>query len=125
MPKVRHSASVDFGTYHHSTPRESEAIRERAEKAFCGLLRPLYRRGASLRILDAGCGLGFLVYVAAKCFPKSHITGVDLFKHGSISGISMEKAERNMRSLRIKSRTSFLRHDLTKPMDSGVKYDLV
>lgn len=44
-------------------------------------------------------GLGFLTYVAAKCFPKARITGVDLFSHGSISGISMEKAGDNMKSL--------------------------
>lgn len=69
---------VDFGTYHHSTSEESKRIRESAEKAFSKLLRPLYRSGAALRILDAGCGLGFLTYVAAKCFPKASVTGIDL-----------------------------------------------
>ena len=81
---------VDFGTYHYSTPEESNEIRERAEKAFSKLLRSLYPSATPLRILDAGCGLGFLTYVAAKCFPEAHITGVDLFRHGSISGISMD-----------------------------------
>src|SRR4029077_12499078 len=56
---IKH-VDIDFGTYHHSTPKESKAIRERAEKAFSKLLRPLYPSGAPLRILDAGCGLGFL-----------------------------------------------------------------
>jgi len=69
---------IDFGTYHHSTPEESKRISESLEKAFSKLLRPLYSSGAILRILDAGCGLGFLTYVAAKCFPKASITGVDL-----------------------------------------------
>jgi cyclopropane fatty-acyl-phospholipid synthase-like methyltransferase len=115
---------IDFGTYHHSTPDQSNDIRQHAEKAFSKLLRSLYPSGARLRILDAGCGLGFLTYVAAKCFPKACVTGVDLFRHGSISGISMDKAAKNMRSLGIDSRISFLKHDLTKPLESDAHYDL-
>lgn len=117
-------ADVDFGTYHHSTPEESNAVREQAEKAFSKLLRPLFARDAALRILDAGCGLGFLTYVAANRFPKAHVTGIDLFKHASISGMSIDKAAKNMKSLRVASRTSFLKHDLTKPMQSDALYDL-
>jgi cyclopropane fatty-acyl-phospholipid synthase-like methyltransferase len=115
---------IDFGTYHHSTPNESNDIRERAEKVFSKILRSLYPSGAPLRILDAGCGLGFLMYLAAKCFPKARITGVDVFRHGSISEISMDNAASNMRSLGIDFRTSFLKHDLTKPMESDAQYDL-
>jgi cyclopropane fatty-acyl-phospholipid synthase-like methyltransferase len=117
-------ADVDFGTYHHSTPEESRRIREDAEKAFSKLLRPLYRSRAALRILDAGCGLGFLTYIAAKRFPKASVTGVDLFRHGSVSELSMDKAVKNMKSLGIDSKTSFLRHDLTKPLKSDEQYDL-
>jgi Methyltransferase domain len=107
-------ADVDFGTYHLSTAEESKGIRECAEKAFSKLLRPLYPSGATLRILDAGCGLGFLTQVAAECFPKASITSVDLFRRGSMSELSIEKAAKNMKSLGIDSRTSFLKHDLTK-----------
>jgi 2-polyprenyl-3-methyl-5-hydroxy-6-metoxy-1,4-benzoquinol methylase len=85
---------VGFGTYHHSTPEESKEIRECAEKAFSRLPRPLYPSGASLRILDAGCGLGFLMYVVAKRFPKASVTGVDLFSHGSVTELSIDKAAR-------------------------------
>jgi cyclopropane fatty-acyl-phospholipid synthase-like methyltransferase len=120
---IKH-VDVDFGTYHHSTLKESNDIRERAEKAFSKLLRSLYPSRAPLRILDAGCGLGFLTYVAARCFPKARIMGVDLFRQGSISEISMDKAADNMRSLGIDSRTSFLKHDLTKSMESDAQYDL-
>jgi cyclopropane fatty-acyl-phospholipid synthase-like methyltransferase len=116
--------NVDFGTYHHSTAEESRHIREYAEKAFSALLRPLFPCGASLKILDAGCGLGFLMYVAANCFPKASMTGVDLFRHDSVSGLSVNKAMNNMRSLGIDSRTVFLKHDLTKPMHTDVHYDL-
>jgi len=115
---------VDFGTYHHSTSQESNEIRQRAERSFSRLLRSFYPSGAALRILDAGCGLGFLMFVAAKCFPKAQITGIDLFRHGSISGISMAKAVKNMKFLGIGSRTSFLKDDLTKPVEAGAQYDL-
>jgi SAM-dependent methyltransferase len=122
-PRIKY-VDVDFGTYHHSTPEESNNVRVRAEKAFSKLLRSLYPSGASLRILDAGCGLGFLTYVAAKCFPKARVAGVDLFRQGSISEISMDKAANNLRSLGIDSRTSLLKHDLTKPLESGAQHDL-
>jgi len=115
---------IDFGTYHHSTPEKSKRIRESAEKAFSKLLRPLYPSRAALTILDAGCGLGFLTYVAAKRFPKATITGVDLFRHGSVSALSIDRAMQNIKSLGIDSRTSFLKHDLTKPLKSDVQYDL-
>ena len=118
-------AEADFGTYHHSTPEESNDIRARAEQAFSKLLRRLFPSDAPLRILDAGCGLGFLVYVAAKCFPKAQVIGVDLFKHNSLAKMSIEKAEENMMSLGIGSRTSFVKHDLTKPLKSDAEYDLV
>ena len=120
----RKRANVDFGTYHHSSPEESKRIREETAKAFSKLLRPLYPSTATLKILDAGCGLGFLTYVAAKRFPKATITGVDLFRHGSVSDLSMDKAVQNMKCLGIGSRTSFLKHDLTKPIQSDVQYDL-
>lgn len=115
---------VDFGTYHHSTPEESKRLREYAERAFSKLLRPLYPSRAALRILDAGCGLGFLTYVVAKRFPKASVAGVDLFKHGSVSELSIDKAMKNMKSLGMDSRTSFLKHDLTKPLKTDVRYDL-
>ena len=117
-------ADVDFGTYHHSTPEESQQTRQDAAKAFSKLLRPLYPSGAALRILDAGCGLGFLTYVVAKRFPKASITGIDVFRYGSVSELSMEKAVQNMKSLGIDSRTSFLKRDLTKPIKSDVQFDL-
>jgi cyclopropane fatty-acyl-phospholipid synthase-like methyltransferase len=115
---------ADFGTYHHTTPRQSEQLREYAERAFSKLLLRLLPSGAKLKILDAGCGLGFLTYVAASCFPKAEIVGLDLFKHDSVSGLSMDRAAQNMKALGIDSRTSFFQHDLTKPMKSNARYDL-
>ncbi|MBX6362082.1 MAG: class I SAM-dependent methyltransferase [Acidobacterium ailaaui] len=115
---------VDFGTYHHSTPEESNVLRNRVEVVFSKLLKDLYPPKTPLQIMDAGCGLGFLMYVAASCFPKAHITGVDLFRHNSMSEMSVEKAIDNMRSLDLESRTSFLKHDLLKPLETEAQYDL-
>jgi cyclopropane fatty-acyl-phospholipid synthase-like methyltransferase len=115
---------VDFGTYHHTTPKESKAIREYAQNSFSKLLRPLYPADAALRILDAGCGLGFLMSVVATRFPKAAVTGVDLFKRGSMSELSLDRAANNMKFLGIDSRTSFLKHDLTEPLEADLKYDL-
>src|SRR3954451_13846069 len=115
------NSSVDFGTYHHSTPEESRKLRERAEEVFSRLMLSVFAPADRLRVLDAGCGLGFLMYVAAKCLPNASITGIDLFKHGSISDLSIEKAVKNMRTLGISSRTAFLKHDLTKPLPSDAK----
>lgn len=117
-------AAVDFGTYHHTTPAESKRIRDYAEKEFSRLSEPLYPSAAPIRVLDAGCGLGFLMYVAAKCFSKARIVGADLFKHDSISGISIEKAVSNMKSLGINARTSFLTQDLTESLEADTQFDL-
>lgn len=122
---MRAMADVDFGTYHHTTPKQSLELREYAGKMFSSLLRPLFSADAKLRILDAGCGLGFLTYLAAESFPQASVVGVDLFKHDSVSGLSMDKAMENMKSIGVDSRTSFLRHDLTRPLESGARYDLV
>lgn len=121
-PRV--NTDVDFGTYHHSTPEESEALRKLSKAAFSTLLKDLYPSDAPLQILDAGCGLGFLMDVAAKCFPAAHITGVDLFSHNSMSEMSIAKAKRNMKSLALDSRTSFVKHDLTKALATKTQYDL-
>ncbi len=115
---------VDFGTYHHTTAAESKQIREWAEKAFCRLLRPLYPSRAPLKILDAGCGLGFLIYVAAKRFPKAKITGIDLFRRGSMRELSIKQAIKNMKALGMDIRTCFLKHDLTKPIKADAQLDL-
>jgi hypothetical protein len=45
------TAEVNFGTYHHTTRAESEAIRKFAKDTFSKLVRPLYPSDAALRIL--------------------------------------------------------------------------
>ncbi len=114
----------DFGTYHHSTPDESRKMREKAGKVFSSLFLSLYPADAELRILDAGCGLGFMSSIAAGCFHNSRITAVDIFQHDSLSDASLERAEANMEILGIGSRVEILQHDLINPLPFGADFDL-
>jgi cyclopropane fatty-acyl-phospholipid synthase-like methyltransferase len=116
---------VDFGTYHHASAEESAKIREQAAQVFTQVLRSLHPAGARLEILDAGCGLGFLTAVAAQCFPKAKVTGVDLFAHESMSEFSIAKAKQNMKALALVARTSFVKQDLTKAWNLAAQFDVV
>lgn len=115
---------VDFGTYHHSTAEESRNTRDMVEKSFNAILPSLCPSDSSLEVLDAGCGLGFLTYVVSKIFPNARITGVDIFSHDSLSGATIEKARENISEIGIDSRTTFLEHDLRKPLDMGINFDM-
>ena len=115
---------VDFGTYHHSTPQQSDEMRVRAREEFVSILSQLYPHDSRLSILDAGCGLGFLSYTVAQCLPNARITGVDTFDDDSLSGATLQGARANMERLGIESRVSFLVHDLKRPLGSVMKYDL-
>ena len=114
----------DFGTYHHSTPKKSQEMRQKIEKIFCPLLLSLYSDDSELEILDAGCGLGFMTSIAAKCFPKSRIYAVDVFQHDSLSEATIEKAISNIRLLGIESRVGIVQHDLREPLGMHERFDL-
>lgn len=116
---------VEFGTYHHSTPKQSGEMRKKIGEEFSLLLPTLFDTDSNLRILDAGCGLGFLSYVCAITFPKSQVTGIDIFNSGSLSEESITKAVENMNLLGIGSRVHFVEHDLTTPIETEDEYDLV
>lgn len=116
--------SVDFGTYHHSTREESEKVRTLVEKEVTSLLTKLFPESSTLRVLDAGCGLGFMSYLAARCFPNALVTAVDTFDNESLVDSSMEKATRNMKALNLDSRVYFKKHDLRKTLDPETIFDL-
>ena len=117
-------ANVDFGTYHHSTPEQSRELREWVEKEFRSVFQKLYHPDASLNILDAGSGLGFLSYVTATYYWQSKVMGIDLFGHNSLSVASIERAQENMKALGLESRVTFLKHDLAVSLGSASAYDL-
>lgn len=117
--------NVDFGTYHHSTPEESENIRSMIKKKVHSIFSKLYPVPSKLHVLDAGCGLGFMSYVTGTYYPQSSVTGYDIFNDESLKDSSLEKAIQNMKSLGLENRTKFKKHDLTDSFDSGVEFDLV
>jgi 2-polyprenyl-3-methyl-5-hydroxy-6-metoxy-1,4-benzoquinol methylase len=74
----------DFGIYHHSTSVASKKTRTIVKAMFTDAFAslPLGRDDES-RILDVGCGLGFLSCVCAE-FYNARITGIDTFEHVSL-----------------------------------------
>jgi 2-polyprenyl-3-methyl-5-hydroxy-6-metoxy-1,4-benzoquinol methylase len=59
----------DFGTYHHSTSVASKKVRVVVKAMFTDAFASLpLGRDDELRILDVGCGLGFLSCVSAESY---------------------------------------------------------
>ena len=56
-------------------------------------------RDDDLRILDVGCGLGFLSCVSAEFYRNARVTGVDTFEHISLKRSSLDGAKENARTL--------------------------
>jgi cyclopropane fatty-acyl-phospholipid synthase-like methyltransferase len=77
-----------------------------------------------LRILDVGCGLGFLSCVSAEFYTNAQITGIDTFKHASLKRSSLEKAKENARILGFLDRIDFKKGDVFKFMPAE-KFDII
>ena len=65
-----------------------------------------------MKILDVGCGLGFLSCVTAEFYRKARVTGIDTFEHRSLKGSSLERARENARVLGFSDRIEFERGDV-------------
>jgi cyclopropane fatty-acyl-phospholipid synthase-like methyltransferase len=97
-----------FGTYHDSTSVASKKIRTVVKAMFTDAFASLpLGREDDLRILDVGCGLGFLSCVSAEFYRNARITGVDTFEHASLKRSSLEKAKENARILGFSERIDF------------------
>lgn len=116
---------LDFGTYHHSTAFASQRKRERAGTQFSQAFAELpFSRDDPMKILDIGCGLGFLCCVCAGYYPHAVVTGFDTFEHQSLKGPSITKARKNVLVSGFSRRIRFEKGDaLTSDYRRG-KFDL-
>jgi ribosomal protein L11 methylase PrmA len=116
---------TDFGTYHHSTHRASEKIREKIKILFIEIFGDMpFARDDKLKILDVGCGLGFLSCVCAEYYPKAKVTGIDTFEHASLKGSSLTKAKNNAKILKFSERLRFQKVDVFSSDYSKEKFNL-
>lgn len=115
----------DFGTYHHSTPAASEKIRAIMKTTFIDAFASLpISREDKLKILDVGCGLGFLSCVSAEYYKNSSITGIDTFEHVSLKRSSLGRAKENARILGFSERINFRNDDLFR-FTTVEKFDII
>ena len=115
----------DFGTYHYSTARSSEEIRNELRPVFIDVFRQLpFLKSKKIRILDIGCGLGFLSCLCAEFYPNANVLGVDTFAHSSLKRSSLEKAGENARISGFSDRIVFQKGDITETDFRGEDFDL-
>lgn len=115
----------DFGTYHHSTPVASKKIRAVVKTMFTDTFASLpFRRDDKLRILDVGCGLGFLSCVSAEFYNNAKITGIDTFEHASLKKSSLQKSKENARILGFSDRIDFKDGDVFR-FTPTEKFDII
>jgi len=115
----------DFGTYHHSTSVASKKVRAVVGAMFTDVFASiLFGRDDELRILDVGCGLGFLSCISAEFYRNARITGIDTFKHASLKRSSIDKAKENTRILGLSDRIDFKKGDVFA-FTSAEKFDVI
>ena len=114
-----------YGTYHHTSPEQSEFIRRVLRETFFDVFRLIEHPETIKSILDAGSGLGYLSELAADFFGSSSVTGVDLFGSESLPEGELELAERNMKAAGVDDRVQFIKSDLTELDFPEEYFDLV
>lgn len=106
--QIEGSEQPDFGTYHCSTPHDSAEAREKIKLVFTKAFSSLpFSRDEKIKILDVGCGLGFVSCACAEFYRNALVTGFDTFDHSSLRGSSLAKARRNADILRLSARVRF------------------
>jgi 16S rRNA G1207 methylase RsmC len=115
----------DFGTYHHSTSVASKKVRTVVKAMFTDAFDSLpLGRDDDLRILDVGCGLGFLSCVSAEFYRHARITGIDTFKHASLKRSSLERAKENAKILGFSDRIDFKKDNVFR-FTPAEKFDII
>ena len=115
----------DFGTYHHSTSVASKKVRTVVKTMFTDAFASLpFARNDELKILDVGCGLGFLSCVSAEFYKNARITGIDTFEHASLKRSSLEGVKENTRILGFLDRIDFKKVDVFR-FTPAEKFDII
>jgi len=83
-----------------------------------------FGRDDELRILDVGCGLGFLSCVSAEFYKNARITGIDTFEHVSLKRSSLEGVKKNVRILGFSDRIDFKKVDMFR-FTPAEKFDII
>lgn len=116
---------VDFGTYHHSTPISSRKIRTVSKTMFTKAFGSLpFSRDDRLKILDVGCGLGFLSCVSAEFYKNARITGIDTFEHDSLKKSSIKTAKENARIRGFSERIDFKKVNVLR-FNPSKRFDII
>jgi SAM-dependent methyltransferase len=114
-----------FGTYHHSTSAASKKVRAVVKTMFTDAFSSLpFGRHTELRILDVGCGLGFLSCVSAEFYLNARITGIDTFGHVSLKRSSAQRAKENASIFGFSDRIDFKESDVFK-FTPNEKFDII
>ena len=100
-------------------------IRSFLKEAFFDIFGRVEHPEAVKRILDAGCGLGYLCELAAKFFSSASVTGVDLFGSQSLPEGDLVLAEQNMKVAGVGDRVKFVKSDIADLNFPEEHFDLV
>jgi SAM-dependent methyltransferase len=77
-----------------------------------------------LKILDVGCGLGFLSYISAEFYRNAGITGIDTFEHSNLKRSRLEGAKENARTLDFSDRIIFKKDNMFR-FTPAEKFDII
>ncbi|MGA9150068.1 MAG: class I SAM-dependent methyltransferase [Candidatus Nitrosopolaris sp.] len=83
-----------------------------------------FSRDDQLKILDLGCGLGFLSCICAEYYPNGIITGIDTFEHRSLKNSSLAKAKNNVKIRGFSERIRFQKRDIFRSEYNKRKFDV-
>ena len=110
----------DFGTYLHSTSVASKKVRIVVKAMFTDAFASIpFGRDDELRILDVGCGLGYLSCLSAEFYQTARITGIDTFEHASLKRSVLRRLKKFRKFLA--SRTGLI----SRRFISAEKFDII